>query len=147
MSKISYLKTATPHLWVEYTLYPMSKGGKTKSISLGDSCPCFVEKNPLSGGFDAYPLLADKIMSPSETRYLGLWFMNPKEAKPVFEKARNFYLWEGSFIGEAIVKLDYTGLTGNERLYEAGLLQEYDHAQLVNDESKIAEIWKRILPP
>jgi len=147
MSKAEFLKTAKPHLWVEYRLYPTSEGGKTKSISLGYGCPCFIKKDAMSGGFDAYPLLANKIMSPSETRYLGLWLMNPEDAEPAFKRVGRLYLWDGGFIGEAVIKPNYGGMTGNERLFEAGLLNEYDQAKLENDEAKIEEIWKRVCPP
>jgi len=147
MSKANFLKNANPHIWAEYTLYPTSKGGKTKYISCGWSCPCFVKKDSMCGGFDAYPLLGNTIMSPSETRYLGLWFMNREEAEPTFKKAGKFYLWEGGFIGEAIVRPNFAGMTGNERLYAAGLLEAYDEAVLKKDQEKIADIMKRISLP
>lgn len=147
MPRSKFLKNAGPHLWVEYTLYPTSDGGKTKDISCGWSCPCFVEKDPMSGGFDAYPLLGSSSMSPSQTQYLGLWFMNREDAEPEFRKAGKFYLWEGGFIGQAVVRPSYGGMTGNERLYEAGLLDAYDEAVSKNDQVKISEIWKRVCPP
>ena len=93
------------------------------------------------------PLLGNTIMSPSETRYLGLWFMNREEAELTLQKAGKFYLWEGGFIGEAIVRPNYAGMTGNERLYAAGLLEAYDEAVLKKDQEKIADIMKRISLP
>lgn len=146
-TRTEFLRNANPHIWVEYTLFPTSEGGKTKSVSLGWGCPCFVEKDQMSGGFDAYPLLGDITLSPSEVRYLGLWFMNPKEAVPQFSKAGKFHLWEGDFIGQAVVKPDYGGMTGNERLYAAGLLEKYDDAITRKDQNKISELWKRVCPP
>ena len=137
----------SPHLWVEYCLYPTNAGGKTRSISLGYSCPCFVEQNAKTSGFDAYPLLSDVVMMPGETRYVGLWFMHPDQAEPKFRQAGKFYLWDGGFVGEATIKPDYSGMTGNERLHEAGLLEHYDQALRNNDRVKMKEIWKRVSPP
>ena len=147
MPRTEFLKSVNPHIWVEYSLFPTSGGGRTKDISSGWSCACFVTKDAMSKSFEAYPLLGDSIMSPSETRYLGLWFMDYEEAEPIFKKAEKLYLWEDGFIGQAVVRPDYAGMTGNERLYAAALIDAYDEAVLNNDQEKISDIMKRIYLP
>jgi len=42
-------------------------------------------------------------LSPSESRRVGFVFLSGEEAAAVFNKAGVFYLWEGRFIGEAVV--------------------------------------------
>lgn len=104
MSKITeFLATVAPHLTARVSLYPECEDGKIYPISLGWGCPCFVEKNKNLLAHDGYPLLGEATMSAGETRELGYWFMLGEEAAIKFRTAGRFFLWEGRFVGEAIV--------------------------------------------
>ena len=80
-----------------------SEDGKIYPISLGWGCPCFVAKNKNLLAHDGYPLLGDTTMSAGETREFGYWFMLGEKAAIKFRTAGRFFLWEGWFVGEAIV--------------------------------------------
>jgi hypothetical protein len=67
----------------------------------GWGCPCTVSKSPPLVGYDAWPLLREPL-APGEARRLGFVFLS-SEATDVFRKAGTFYLWEGGFVGQAIV--------------------------------------------
>jgi hypothetical protein len=45
-------------------------------------------------------------MSPGETRRVGICFLSGESAAQIFRSAGKFYLWEGGFIGEAMVVSD-----------------------------------------
>jgi len=51
---------------------------------------------------DGWPLL-DAPFAPGERRRLGFVFLSGDDAAQVFRRAGKFYLWEGRFIGEAII--------------------------------------------
>jgi len=42
-------------------------------------------------------------LKPGESRRVGFVFLSGEEAAAVFRRAGVFYLWEGRFIGEAVV--------------------------------------------
>jgi hypothetical protein len=54
-------------------------------------------------GYDALPLIGDEALLPGETRRLGFVFLSHEEAVPIMRAAGRFYLWEGRFVGEAVV--------------------------------------------
>ena len=54
-------------------------------------------------GWDAIPLLRDDPIAPGEQRRIGFCFLAGDEAATVMRNAGRFYLWEGKFIGEAVV--------------------------------------------
>jgi hypothetical protein len=53
-------------------------------------------------GWDGRPIL-EAPLTPGERRRLGFVFLSGEEAANVFRNAGMFYLWEGRFIGEAVV--------------------------------------------
>ena len=53
-------------------------------------------------GWDAWPLLEEPL-EPGDRRRLGLVFLSGEETADVFRRTGRFYLWEGRFIGEAVV--------------------------------------------
>ena len=62
-----------------------------------------MEKNTLDCS-DGWPLLGDQEVKPGETRRaVGFVFLSGKEAADKMRAAGKFYLWEGHFIGEAVV--------------------------------------------
>jgi hypothetical protein len=61
-----------------------------------------VSKSPPLLGYDGWPLL-DEPIEPGEHRRVGFVFVLAEEADEVFRKAGIFYLWEGRFVGEAVV--------------------------------------------
>jgi len=61
-----------------------------------------VSKSEPLTGWDGWPLL-DEPLGPGERRRLGFVFLSGERAADIFRKAGRFYLWEGGFIGEAIV--------------------------------------------
>lgn len=91
-----------PQLIADVTLYPTAEGGKKLAAQPGWGCPCAVSKSPPLIGYDAWPLLEEPL-APGDRRRLGFVFLFGEEAAHVFRKAGIFYLWEGRFVGEAVV--------------------------------------------
>jgi hypothetical protein len=57
--------------------------------------------------WDGYPLLGDQEMKPGDTRKaVGFVFLSGKEAADKMRAAGKFYLWDGRFIGEAVLASD-----------------------------------------
>jgi len=53
-------------------------------------------------GYDALPLIGDSPLLPGDVRRLGFYFLS-SESVPIMRQAGRFYLWEGGFIGEAVL--------------------------------------------
>jgi hypothetical protein len=96
------LQNAVPQLIADVTLYSTAEGGKKLAAQPGWGCPCSVSKSPPLVGYDGWPLLKQPL-SPGEGRRVGFVFLSGEDAAEVFRKAGVFYLWEGRFIGEAVV--------------------------------------------
>jgi hypothetical protein len=96
------LRTMPPQLIADVTLYPTTQGGKKLVAQPGWGCPCTVTKSPPLISYDAWPLLEEPL-APGDHRRLGFVFLSGEQAAGVFRKGGIFYLWEGRFIGEAVV--------------------------------------------
>ena len=104
MSRIDIQRDAEPQLVATVTLYPTADGGRRQPmmpgylfpVTLGDTTPLHV--------WDALPLLRDDPFPPGETRRIGFVFLAGEEAAVELRHAGKFYLWDGRFIGEAIVE-------------------------------------------
>jgi hypothetical protein len=83
-------------------LYPTEAGGKRLSMYGTFGCPCFLQKDATSLGYDCRILVGEKPFAPGERRRLGFVFPNP-EALDIIRSAGKFYLWESRFVGEATV--------------------------------------------
>lgn len=103
MSKRGFLLTTKPLLTAKLYLYPTAEGGKINPISIGWGCPCFRAEDKSIPAYDGYPLLGENSMLPGETQTIGFTFLSGKEAADIFIDIGEFYLWEGKFIGKAIV--------------------------------------------
>ena len=99
----SKLQTMSPQLVADVTLYPTSGGGRKSTVFPGWGCPCCISKQHPLVGYDGWPLLGDTPLEPGEQRRLGFVFLSGEEAAELMRNAGIFYLWEGHFIGEAIV--------------------------------------------
>jgi|SRR5579872_3508842 len=97
-----FLKTSTPQLVADLTLYTTEEGGKKPAARPGFGCACVVSKAPPLVGYDGWPMLTEPL-KPGESRRVGFVFLSGEEAAAVFRRAGVFYLWEGRFIGEAVV--------------------------------------------
>jgi hypothetical protein len=97
-----FLMTAAPLLIADLTLYTTDEGGKKLAAQPGFGCPCAVSKAAPLVGYDGWPMLTEPL-SPGECRRVGFVFLSGEEAAAVFRRAGVFYLWEGRFIGEAVV--------------------------------------------
>lgn len=104
MSRTEFIKTAIPQLVAEVRMYGTAAGGRTDPAYPGWSCPCIVSQMKPLVGYDALPLIGDEPLLPGETRQLGFVFLSHEEAVSVMQKAGRFFLWEGRFVGEAIVQ-------------------------------------------
>ena len=93
----------SPQLVADVTLYPTSEGGRVSAALPGWGCPCLVSEFQPFKGYDGWPLLGDTPLAPGNQRRLGFVFSVGEEAAEFFRNAGAFYLWEGRFIGEAIV--------------------------------------------
>jgi hypothetical protein len=54
-------------------------------------------------GRDGWPLLGDATLAPGESLRLGFVFLSGEESAAIFRQVGMFFLWEGRFIGEAMV--------------------------------------------
>lgn len=96
------LRSQPAQLVAEIRLYSAAEGGKKLPIQPGWGCPCCCRMDVPASGWDGWPLL-DAPMAPGESRKVGFVFLSGDEAAAQLRKARTFYLWEGRFIGEAVV--------------------------------------------
>jgi hypothetical protein len=96
------LRTMSPHLIADVTMYPTPNGGKKLVAQPGWGCPCTVSQSSQPNGYDAWPLLEEPL-APGDRRRLGFVFLSGEEAADIFRKAGIFYLWEGRFVGGTVV--------------------------------------------
>lgn len=68
----------------------------------GYVCPCLVSKEEPLIGYDGWPLLEEPL-APGSSRRVGFVFLSGQEAADIFRHAGKFFLWEGRFIGEAVL--------------------------------------------
>jgi hypothetical protein len=96
------LRRMTPGLIANVRLYPTAEGGKKIAARPGWGCPCMVSQQQPLSGYDGWPVL-DEPLHPGEQRAdVPFVFLSPEGAEAMRE-AGHFYLWEGKFIGEAVV--------------------------------------------
>ena len=101
-TRAEWLRTATPQLIADVVLYPTSEGGKNLTAQSGWGCPCCCTKSIPASGWDGWPIL-EKPLASGDRRRLGFVFLSGEQAADTLRKAGTFYLWEGRFIGEAVV--------------------------------------------
>ena len=100
-TRAEWLSKVTPHLIADVVLYPAESGGRQHDAFPGWGCPCMVSQSEPLTGYDAWPIL-DAPLKPGDSRRLGFVFAVGELAQTIRE-AGKFYLWEGHFIGEAVV--------------------------------------------
>ena len=103
MSREEFLRTARPHLVADVEMYPTDLGGKDRAAQLGWGCPCVPTPAEEIVGWDGWPLLGDDPLMPGDRRRLGFYFISGDDAADVMRRAGKFYLWEGHYVGEAVV--------------------------------------------
>lgn len=103
MERAAFLFTETPHLVAEVRMFSTAMGGRKGPAYPGWGCPCLLSKAEPLTGYDAWPLLDAAPLLPGERRRLGFYFLSHEEAVPLMRSVGRFYLWEGGFIGEAMV--------------------------------------------
>jgi hypothetical protein len=96
------LKRMTPPLVTRVKLYAPEDGGRAHPVEPGWGCPCSISKTQPLSAHDGWPLLGDDSLYPGEEREVGFFFIAPGSAEAI-QEAGHFYLWEGGFIGEALV--------------------------------------------
>jgi hypothetical protein len=107
MSRAEQLSKMSPQLIADVTLYRTDEGGRRSSAFPGWGCPCCLSKEtPILAAYDGWPLLGEVAIQPGESRRLGFVFLSGEESAKLFRGAGHFFLWEGGFIGEAIVVSD-----------------------------------------
>lgn len=96
------LRRMTPGLIADLQLYSTADGGKQIAARPGWGCPCLVsQQRPLSG-YDGWPVLSEPLQPGEMRTAVPFVFLSP-EGADAMRKAGRFYLWEGRFIGEAVV--------------------------------------------
>ena len=116
MSRAEQLRNMTPQLIADVTLYRTDEGGRRSPAFPGWGCPCCLSKEtPLVAAYDGWPLLGDTAIQPGESRRLGFVFLSGEETAKLFKGAGKFFLWEGGFIGEAVVVLAASVATSRPR--------------------------------
>jgi hypothetical protein len=101
-SRAETLRTMSPQLTADVRLYATADGGRKTPAHPGWGCPCCCSTSTPVTGWDGWVIL-DSPLSPGETRRLGFVFLSGELAAQALRNAGNFYLWEGRFIGEAVV--------------------------------------------
>ena len=113
-----------PDLIAEVVFYSTEEGGAKLTKLPGWGCLCCESKDSfITGedgkryrfGHDGWPQLTDPI-SPGDQRRLGfVFFISGKESADALRKVGKFYLWEGIFIGEAVVVEGHAQLVGDDQ--------------------------------
>jgi hypothetical protein len=103
MSRAEKLKGMSPQLIADVTLYRSVDGGRRTSAQPGWGCPCCLSKDAPIVGYDGWPLVGDTALEPGERRRLGFVFLSGDETAKLLRDAGKFFLWEGGFVGDAIV--------------------------------------------
>ena len=101
--RAKHLHSMTSQLVADVVLYPTEAGGRKIPAELGWGFPCCPSKSLPLFGVDAWPLLGDTPLLPGERRRIGFVFLGGEKAADILRKAGMFYLWEGRFVGEAVV--------------------------------------------
>jgi len=101
------LRQMSPQLLADVYLYPTTAAGKKLTVELGWGCLCSCSKSSDALFYDGWPLL-DAPFAPGERRRLGFVFLRgeyipSRNIAAILRRAGTFYLWEGHFIGEAVV--------------------------------------------
>jgi len=89
-------------LIADVTLYQTADGGRKGPARPGWGCPTMISKEQPLQGWDACPQLGARWLELGETRRVGFVFLSTEGAEAI-KNAGKFYLWEGGFIGEAMV--------------------------------------------
>ena len=92
----------TPGLVADLQLYSTSDGGKQIAAPPGWGCPCVVSLEEPLCGYDGWPVLIEPLQ-PGEKRAAVPFVFLSSEGADVMRKAGRFYLWEGKFVGEAVI--------------------------------------------
>lgn len=96
------LRRMTPSLVADLHFYSTADGGRQSAAPPGWGCPCMVsQQRPLSG-YDGWLILSEPLQ-PGEKRAAVPFVFLSSEGADVMRKAGRFYLWEGKFIGEAVI--------------------------------------------
>jgi hypothetical protein len=90
-----------PQLTVELSLYDAAFSTRRGPILPGWGCPCIVDPDMRSHGWDGYPILGDEPMQLGETRVVGYVFLSGTEAASALSRNPKFFLWESGLVGEA----------------------------------------------
>ena len=96
-------RNADPELTADVIIYRTEDGGRQGPINPGYGCPVMVSASEPFVAWDALLLLRDNPLQPGETRRLGFVFLSGQEAVAALKSAGRFFLWDGRFIGEAVV--------------------------------------------
>jgi len=101
------LRKMSPHLVANVYLYPTGEGGRKVSIEPGWGCPCSPSKSADALLCDCWPLL-EGALAPGEQKRVGFVFLHgngitKEDILAALRRAGTFYLWEGHFVGEAVV--------------------------------------------
>ena len=96
------LRRMEPNLIADLELYSSDVGGKRVCALPGWGCPCLTSKERPRSGYDGWPVLSEPLQ-PGEKRARVPFVFLSREGAQAMQQAGRFYLWEGKFIGEAIV--------------------------------------------
>ena len=96
------LRRMTPALIADLQLYPSVDGGKQIAALPGWGCPCMVSRQRPFSGYDGWPVLSEPLQ-PGDKRAAVPFVFLSAEGADAMRKAGHFFLWEGRFVGEAVV--------------------------------------------
>ena len=97
--------TRIPDLVARVRLFPTAGGGKRLPIVTGFGCPCMLpsmRSKAIPEGWDARLVVDGEPFEPGTVRRVGFVFLSP-EGLRTMRAAGRFLLWEGRFVGEAVV--------------------------------------------
>lgn len=96
------LREMTPALIADVRLFSTEEGGKKLPAYPGWGCPCMVSQQQPLTGYDGWMVLNDPLIPGEKRTGVPFVFLSP-EGGETMRQAGHFYLWEGGFVGEAVV--------------------------------------------
>ena len=90
-------------LAIQLYLYPTETGGKKLPVYDLYRPLCFVEKNKADLAYGCMITVGQPPLAPGESRRVRITFPMYPDAAKILAAAEKFYIWDGGFVGEAVV--------------------------------------------
>jgi hypothetical protein len=102
LPRLENLDSKSPELVAIVSMYLATDGQRRQVRVPGWGCTCCGSRQTPIIGYDGWPLLDNSYLAPGDTRQLGFVFLSA-DAAQTLTQAGTFYLWDGDFVGQAVV--------------------------------------------